>query len=419
MHRSGRITTTALSFLAASAILVAANGSRTPALAQGGRANFDFEDGTQGFTALNIKGGQPVEDPSVKLEQVKAKDQVKTGEGALSYSYKLESGAVRFLVLPTKVAAGTKAIKFWVRSNTPTILAVNLREADDSRYGVSVTVPAFDWTPVAVNVDEMVLSSDSQDENGTLDLDAVDTLTIFDFATFLVNSGNAALLNAVPNALGPRQLWLDDFQLATEAAPKSTGSFKTGANEYHIVDNFDDGTVRWTPIRVNLGAMPPQFEILPSDPPVSLKVMTEAAAPGQAKSPVEPGGKGLRFSYKRAAQQIYAINCNLEGRKLGAVNKLKLSINPSIKSLLIVQVKEKDDSEYNQTLIPDGTNGWRNLEFPFDTLVLADNSKDENGKLDPDQIKEVTILDASGFAPDMAPPGDVTLDVDAVVFQIK
>lgn len=415
--RSGQITTAALSFLAATALLVAASGVRTPALAQAGRSTFDFEDGVQGFTALNLKNGAPVEDATVKLEQVKAKDQVKVGDGALSYSYKLEAGTVRFLVLPTKVAAGTKALKFWVRSNTPTILAISLREPDDSRYGVSVTVPAFDWTQVALNLDELVLAADSQDENGKLDLDAIDTLTIFDFATFLVNTGNAALANAIPNALGPRQLWLDHFQLATEAAPQSTGSFKFGTNEYHVVDNFDAGTVRWTPLRVNFGAMPPSFEIFPSDS--TLKVLTEAAAPGQGKSPVEPGGKGLRYAYKRGAQQAYGLTCNLEGRKLGAVNKLKLSLNVSQKSLLVVQVKEKDGSEYTQTLLPDAATGWRNLEFPFDTLVLGNESKDENNKLDPDQIKEVTILDASGFAPDMAPPGDITLDLDSVVFQIK
>lgn len=412
--RSGRITTAALSVFAASAVLIGASGLWTPALAQA-RTTFDFEDGTQGFMALTFKDGQVAEDPGVKLEQVKVKEQVKSGEGALSYSYKLENGTVRILVLPTKIAPDTKSIRFWVRSNTATTLAVILREPDDSRYSVNVTVPANDWSPVALNLDELTLSAGAQDENGKLDLDQVDSLTLFDFAwTFLASD---ALSKAIPNAAGPRQLLVDDLQLSTEAAPISTGSYKSGANEYHIVDNFESGTIRWMPVRANFAVTPPAIEFFPSDAP--LKILAEAAAPGPGTSPVEPGGKGLRFSYKRAAGQAYALIFNLADRNLKGVHTLKMNLRVTHKSLIVVEVKEKDDSKFQQHVYPDNNTGWRSLSFPLLTLVQADDSKDENDKLDVDQIKEVAIIDSSPIMADSAPPGDVTIEVDSVVFQIK
>lgn len=412
--RSGGIAKAALGVLAASAALIGASGVWTPAFAQA-RTTFDFEDGTQGFIALTLKGGQIAEDPSVKLEQIKGKEQVKSGEGALSYSYKLEKDTIRILVLPTKLGPNTKSIRLWVRSNTATTLAVILREQDETRYSTNLTVPANEWSPIAVNLDELTLSAGAQDENGKLDLDQVDSLTLLDYAvTFLASE---TLAKAIPNPAGPRQLLIDDLQLSTEAAPISTGSYKAGANEYHILDNFESGTIRWTPIRANFAVTPPAIEFFPSDAP--LKILAEAAAPGEGKSPVEPGGKGLRFSYKRAAGQAYALIFDLADRNLKGVHTLKMNLRVTHKSLIVVEVKEKDDSKFQQHVYPDDNKGWRNLSFPLLTLVQADDSKDENDKLDVDQIKEVAIIDSSPIMADSAPPGDVTIEVDSVVFQIK
>ena len=82
-----------------------------------------------------------------------------------------------------------------------------------------------------------------------------------------------------------------------------------------------------------------------------------------------------------------------------------------------MQVKEKDDSEYQYVITPENSTGWQNLDLPLSSLNLGDNSKDENQKLDPEQIKEVTILDASAFAGVGA--AEVTIDLDAVYFTVK
>ncbi len=413
--RSGRITTAALGALAASALLIGAAGVRTPAFAQG-RTTYDFEDGTtQGFLALAFKDGQIAEDTGAKLAQVKAKEQAKSGEGALAYTYKLEKGTIRFATLPTKLGADTKSIRFWAKSTTGTTLALILREPDDSRYAVRAFVPASEWTPVVVNVDEFALEAGTQDENSKLDIEQVDSLTLFDFAwTYLANDATA---KAVPNAAGERLLLIDNLQLSPEAAPQSTGSYKAGDKEYHIVDNFDSGTIHWTPVRVNFNEKPPVVELFPSDAPV--KILTEAAAPGDAKTPIDAGGKGIRFSYKRTAGQAYALVHSLADRNLKGVTNLKLNLRVTHKALMIIELKEKDGSKFQQNLYPDDNKNWRSLSYPLDTLVQADDSTDENDKLDVDQLQEISIIDSSPMMAESTPPGEVTIEVDSVVFQLK
>ena len=234
---------------------------------------------------------------------------------------------------------------------------------------------------------------------------------VSDVAVLLSNNPEVAKL--LPNLQGQRTLWLDDLQFSATSVPRSTGSVKEPSPAF-VVDNFEGGSIRWTPARVVLAGAP-AFEIFPAE--VSLKVLPEAAGPGMARTPLEPGGKGLRFSYKRRPQEIYALVRSLEKEDLSKADSLRLHLRVPQKSLLIIQVKEKDESEYQFPLLPDDNAGWRELSLPLADLGLAEQSKDENNKLDPDQIKEITLLDASSFA--QLPEADVTLDLDAVYFGTK
>jgi hypothetical protein len=173
--------------------------------------------------------------------------------------------------------------------------------------------------------------------------------------------------------------------------------------------------VRWVPIKVVVTNTPPTFELCPDN--VSLQTLTEAAGPGGAKGPTEPGGRGLRFNYRRSAGEIVALHTSLEKRDLSRADRLRMSLSLSQKSLVLIQVKETDGSEYNTTIQPDNSVGWQNLDVALSEFALNDGGQDENNALDPSQIKELTILDASSFA--QLPAGDITMDIDAVRFSLK
>lgn len=395
--------------LALAGLPLVASGGR--AEAQAARSIYDFEDGTQGFMPLVFKEGSVGMDPDATVEVVK--ELAKSGQGALSYRYKPQASSFRALVADTKLPAGSQSVSFWLRSNTRTLLLFSAREEDGSSYELPVYVPANEWVPVSANLSEFRPGSDSKDENHQLDADQVRQIGVVDMANLLVNAPAGSFTT---DFSAPRQLFLDDVKFSTERVAQASGDVTAAGQKARLLDNFETGLVSWLPVRVTIANGAPAFDPFPEG--ASLKVLPEAAAPGAGKGPLEPGGKGLRISYKRGAQEVYAFVRSLETQPLPAnADHLRLSLNVSQKSLIIVQVKEKDDSEYQYVITPENSTGWQNLDLPLSSLNLGDNSKDENQKLDPDQIKEVTILDASAFAGVGA--AEVTIDLDAVYFTVK
>ena len=407
------ISTRMLSTLVAGMLLATVGSATTDCRAQAApRASFDFEEGEPGFTAISFNGSQVATDAGASVTLTREKDQVKSGAGSLSYSYKIEPKVFRGLTAVTRLPAGTQSARFWVKSTTQTVLMLALREADGSSYRHTFHVPAHEWVQVTGNLDEFTLA-DGTDENRKLDLDQVNAAIFTDFAGLLV-SLNEEVAKAFPQLVGPRQLWLDDLQFTAERVPQATGIVQAGGSSAYLVDNFETGVVHWLPVRA-VFVNTPSFELFPQN--TTLKVLPEAAAPGAGKMPLEPGGKGLRFTYQRAEKEAFALARSLENVDLARADRLRLSLNVSRKSMLVVQVKEKDDSEYQSLIMPDDSTGWRSLDLALTDFRLSDNSKDENGMLDPGQIKDLTILDASALL--ALPGGETTLELDAVSFTLK
>lgn len=379
------------------------------------RSTYDFEDGTQGFTAMVMRDGQITPDAESATTLTKDKNLVKSGASALAYSYKVESKAVRALAAEMRVPANAAGLRFWIRSDAATAYILSARQENGPTFDLTFYVPANEWVPVVANWDELT-PSDAKDRGSKVDPAQVKGVSLVDLTNVLASSG-AELTKFIPDFKPARTVWLDDFQLSTARAPQSSGLYKDAVASSLVIDNFETGVYRWMPVRVDFAGNPPSFALFPSD--ASLKILPEAAGPGAGKTPIEPGGKGLRFSYKRAAKNAFGLNCSVEKQDLSRADRLRVSLNMSQKSLVIVQVKEKDDSEYNQIIMPDDSVGWRTLDLPLSSLTLGENSRDENNALDPGQIKEISIVDASGFLGGMLGEGDTTLELDAVSFGLK
>lgn len=375
-------------------------------------AKYSFDADAGGFTAVTIKDGAPAEDADSSATIVK--EGAKNGGGALLYTYKVEPKFMRTLAGATKLPAGMQSVSLWARGDTRTQMLLTFREEDGSTYHLPFYLPSHEWVKVTVNLDELAIGENETDENNKLDVDQIAGVGLFDLATMLVNS-NDAFANALPNLQGVRKVWLDDLEFSTERVPQASGLVKTDASSTLVVDNFDAGLVRWAPIKVNFGNTPPTFDLCPEN--VSLQTLPEAAGPGGAKGPTEPGGKGLRFTYRRGDKELFALHTSLEKRDLSRADRLRLSLNMSQKSLILVQVKEKDDSEYQTVIMPENSVGWQNLDVALSDLSLGNESQDENNTLDPAQIKEMTIVDASTAAGQAV--GDVTMDLDAIRLSLK
>lgn len=398
---------------AAAGLALLAPSLVSPARAQGVRELFDFEQDPQGFTAILIKDGSPGPDPMGGLSVTNARDQVKSGSGTLTWSYKAGPGELRALVAQTRLPDAAQKLELWVKCSAQTALVLSLSEEDGSSYHLSFHVPHHEWTRVAANLDELTLEDGSQDENGKVDPGQVNSIRLLDIASLLVNAPG---LGDAPELRAPRQVWLDDLRFPGGTAPVSSGPVKVGADSAFLVDNFEGEIVRWSPMRVTL-AQPPAIEAFPEG--TSLKLLKEAAGPGMARTAVEAGGRGLRYTYNRAGNQAYALFRDLGRADVSKADRFKLSLRVSQRSLLLVSVKERDGSEYQHTLAPEKTEGWQTLDLALADLSLGGDSKDENNRLDPDQIKEIAVIDASAFAGGALGTGDTTLELDAVWFSLR
>jgi hypothetical protein len=83
---------------------------------------------------------------------------------------------------------------------------------------------------------------------------------------------------------------------------------------------------------------------------------------------------------------------------------------------IYIGVTEFDESRYGTMVHLEVKDGWQRLSYPLANLQLAEDSRDENGRLDFDRLKGISITDIGGF---MGNTGSNTLLVDEVVGEYR
>jgi len=339
----------------------------------------DFEKEPEGWTALKLEAGGGGEDAESKVALAREGEHVKAGKGSLSYTFPVTAGTMRVLVLqrPTDLS-GMKSLRLWVKSSHATAVVVGLAEPESATYQAAATVAAGRWQEISVNLDELVPDEVGKDPNGRLDLDRVGAIQVFDVGSFLVN--------LLPDLAATRTIWLDEIAFSSEAVPLTTGATKvTRVVPAFLVDNFESAVVRWSPISLEFGD-PPRFSVY--DVPVSLD---PDAPPG--------GGKqSLRFAYPRRGVKVHGLLRSVEKNDLSRATALDLSLRTSIDGTFIVSLEEHDGSRYNKVVELKAADGWTTLNLALGDLTLADDSQDDNGRLDPGEIKQVAIADITQLA---------------------
>jgi hypothetical protein len=357
----------------------------------------DFETDAAGWAAMKLDAGGLAEDPGAKLGI--AKDGARVGKGSLSFTYEIVPGTLRVVALQKELGLeGMKSIRFSVKCSASTALIVSLTERNGATYQSSVACPAGAWQDIAVNLDEFVADDPAKDGNGRLDPDELASVGVFDIAGFV-----AQLL---PDLKGPRTLWLDEIVFCSKPVPATSGPAEvTKVVPVYRVDSFETQLVRWTPISIDFSEGP---KIGLFEPPAAIDA---TAAPGG-------GRQSLKHTYPRGSTRIYGLMRNLEKVDLARATGLDLSLKTSLDGTYIVNLEEKDGSRYNQMVTLNSGDGWKALSFGFGSFTLADDSQDENGKLDASQIKQILVADASALAGG-SQADRVTLWIDEVFFVLS
>lgn len=358
----------------------------------------DFEQSLVNWIPVEIETGGGKERINFSLEDsvalIREEDKAAQGRGTLRYTYRVGHGRVDALTGAAKriTMARPRALRFRLKADHSAFFGVMLSERDKSEYSVGFYHNKGTWQPVALSFDDFKLSSDSTDENGRLDLDQVSTIVLLDAAGLL------GQLQTLPTE--ERTLWLDDVAVSQQEVPPTFRVEKTPRGSRFVVDSCEQPTIGWMPCRA--GGDPPKFEV---EEDAEIVLVTKEAAPPEGK-------QALRLRYSTTPQTITAFVRFLDGLALKRPKHLSFWIKSEKDRTLALTVEEKDGSEYNVAVQARAAEGWKQHAFELSEFKLSEGKQDENGKLDMDQVKQLTLADISGL---QGQPGQNTIWLDDLV----
>ena len=294
---------------------------------------------------------------------------VKSGKGALQYSYALKKGEFCLMLLPTPdmLLSKAKSVRFWIKTDHATPIAAVMQEKDGGRYNAIFSVPKDTWQQVELSTADFVLdrSKDApNDPDGKLDMDLVDNFGIADMAQIFIQ-GDAALATVLGVSEGPRKLYMDDFTVNTPVIPPSS-TLKNGEGS---LDMFARPQVGWIAIG-------------------------EIAVTRVSGKPLE--GFGMQAKYHQAPSKFSGVSRYVPVDGFAGAKRLALSAASLKPAKIVVQLEEKSGGKYNTIVELPGNSGRADLTINFADFKASDDSHDDNAKLDLDQVTQIIILDATG-----------------------
>lgn len=316
----------------------------------------DFEDGQGAWTTYGDNVQAFVEaDPK----------SVHGGKNSLGLSYNVGGQGIGALILPTPPGTlrDMKSLRFFLKADAPTTFVVALQEQNGGRYIATFFAPA-DWQEVALSPSDFSLSdepNDPKDANARLDMDQVEGVGIADLAQIFV-AGDARMAEMLFGLKpGAHSFYIDDFALDTKPLAPT---------EADVLDDFSRPQLGWMRLKG-----------------VTLRTTDDGVLKGAA----------LQAEYNSEQGAIIGFAKLLASGKLQNATGLSLRVAATQATTLLVQIEEKSGGKYNATFpVPAGI-APQDVTLNFADFKPGDDSRDNNGQLDPETAKQLLFLDASAM----------------------
>ena len=327
---------------------------------------WDFEHGDGGWKSMDKQG---------KISVTTDKDCVFAGAASLQFDYTQRipaPGAAGDIpgVCGTELAQtfpDLKAISLGISTSTSIPMMCMLREKDGGNYVCPFFSNAGQWNEVTLSLDDFVLEEHSQDAAGKLDASQVVGIAFMDMTLYARQIKQATGLPVYVEPEGPHTLWLDDVKLLS-AAPERKIAIAPEDGQAIYIDNCDGPGAEW----LTVGGMN-----------LKLSIQKEGAAAGQC----------LKVEYQSPAKCAFAIAHLIDGKKLVGAKGLALSLKADAKATLALVLEEKSGGRYVRLVQLTGGQDWTRVDSNFSGFKLEQTSHDPDGKLDPDDIKQLIIVD--------------------------
>lgn len=324
-------------------------------------ATAGFNAETEGWSAMG---------PSAKVSIATDAANVKAGSGSLKFDYSVTKGEMNLLMMTTQgmPTASVTGIRFWVKSDYAAPLSVVIQEAEGGgRYVCPFAVPAGAWQQVELALSEFQPQTgkdDPKDPDGKLDADKIAGVGIIDLNQLFVQAEAGPITQVLNIKPGAHTLYLDEVSALGGKLPLASGPTTEG----YLVDSFVRPQASW----MTLGSGVTSIE---------------------AGEPMT--GRHLKVAYKQAPQKAMGLVRAIAVGGLKDITRFTINAASTNPVKLLVQLEETGGGKYNAMVdVPEG-NKPALLTIKIDEFTAADDSKDANGKLDLDQVKQVMLLDTA------------------------
>ena len=326
---------------------------------------WDFEHGDGGWKSLDKQG---------KVSVTTDKDCVFAGASSLQFDYTQRDPATGPAgdtpgIVGVELAQAfpeLKAISLGVSTSTSVPLVCVLREKEGGAYMCPFFSNAGQWNEAVLSLDDFAPEEHSKDANGKLDADQIVGIAVMDM-TLYARIIKAAGLPVYVEPEGPHTIWLDEVKLLAEG-PARTMAIGPESGQAIYIDNCDGPAAKW----LTVGGMN-----------LKLSIQKEGAAAGQC----------LKVEYQSPARTAFAIAHVIDGAKLAGAKGLALSLKADAKATLGLVIEEKSGGRYMRIVPLTGGQDWTRVDANFTGFKLDQNSKDADGKLDAEDIKQLIIVD--------------------------
>ena len=283
---------------------------------------------------------------------------VREGQGALELRYMPSEAAFALIgATPIKPPGQARSLKFSFKTDEVSAILYGVNEEDGSSYqGYSYT-PGGEWHDVLVDLEELMLSEDTEDENGKLDPDQINTVIVADLCNLPGEVGRALGIKR-----GVQRMWLDNVKLTERPAPKRSSRAADGTS---VVDDFDANLVTALPI----GA--PEMTVVPG---------------------ARAGDRALKVGYRLGGHRWVGLVHAVGYLDLAGASEFCFTLNAAQRARLVAVLEERDGAKYETNLELDPAQGWHVAALPLADFTLDPKTEDENGQLDLDQIRVVILV---------------------------
>jgi hypothetical protein len=131
---------------------------------------------------------------------------------------------------------------------------------------------------------------------------------------------------------------------------------------------------------------------------------------------VAAGARALKIECQTGPGQLAALIKDITGLPLGQMQGLSFMMKSAASTQLLVSLEELDKSRYQTLLQVQGGGPWLTHILDLSQFSLGDDSTDENGQLDPDQLAMLTFADVSAL---LGGGGPNTLWLDELIVMLR